>query len=316
MTAWPFVAWCPGGEVCLANQEFADLGGESVGALIGRPLAEVAERYGVDGPHSAGALSFLRNAGVETIRVRRELRPHGHATSPVRVWARAVEIGDETWGVAFALPVPEVAAHGDGGEAVGYILDRIVLGVVDESWTVLAISGGTEEALSVGPDQIVGTRLFEWIQGDGLAADDPLLLEEARPVLLTGSSGASNHAAILWAPAVSGSLERTFALQPTLPTTRERANELEMRLSRIAAEVQAAGFAAASAMPRRDRVSQLATLTDRQWAVLSRLLDGMTPGQIAADLYVSPSTVRNHLSAIFGKFGVHSQVQLLRLLAA
>ena len=34
---------------------------------------------------------------------------------------------------------------------------------------------------------------------------------------------------------------------------------------------------------------------------------------LAADLYVSQSTVRNHLSSIYAKLGVHSQVDLIRL---
>jgi hypothetical protein len=35
---------------------------------------------------------------------------------------------------------------------------------------------------------------------------------------------------------------------------------------------------------------------------------------IASQLYVSQSTVRNHLATIFHKFGVHSQAELLELL--
>ncbi|MGN6472198.1 MAG: LuxR C-terminal-related transcriptional regulator, partial [Mycobacteriales bacterium] len=34
----------------------------------------------------------------------------------------------------------------------------------------------------------------------------------------------------------------------------------------------------------------------------------------ARELYLSPTTVRNHLSAIFQRFGVHSQRELLDLL--
>jgi DNA-binding NarL/FixJ family response regulator len=45
----------------------------------------------------------------------------------------------------------------------------------------------------------------------------------------------------------------------------------------------------------------------------SRLLDGKRIPAIASDLYVTQSTVRNHLSSIYAKLGVHSQVDLIRL---
>ncbi|MFL6205934.1 MAG: response regulator transcription factor [Acidimicrobiales bacterium] len=54
-------------------------------------------------------------------------------------------------------------------------------------------------------------------------------------------------------------------------------------------------------------------LTPRQWEVVSRLLQGQRVPRIAADLYLSPSTVRNHLSAVFARTGVRSQEELVAL---
>ena len=45
----------------------------------------------------------------------------------------------------------------------------------------------------------------------------------------------------------------------------------------------------------------------------SRLLGGERVPTMAAEMYLSQATVRNHLSAIFQKFGVHSQRELLAL---
>ena len=51
-------------------------------------------------------------------------------------------------------------------------------------------------------------------------------------------------------------------------------------------------------------------LTDRELEVLSRLVDGQRVRTMAAELYVSESTVRGHLSSVFRKLGVRSQIEL------
>jgi DNA-binding CsgD family transcriptional regulator len=94
-----------------------------------------------------------------------------------------------------------------------------------------------------------------------------------------------------------------------------REMQLEAHMLRIADELHAAGL-----IPRLQQLPvladepQLGKLTSREWAVLTRLLDGQRVSAIAADLYVSQSTVRNHLSSVYAKLGVHSQVDLIRLI--
>jgi DNA-binding NarL/FixJ family response regulator len=61
---------------------------------------------------------------------------------------------------------------------------------------------------------------------------------------------------------------------------------------------------------------QANSLTTRQWEILARLLRGERVPTIASDLHVSQSTVRHHLSAIFRRFRVHSQPELLRMFHA
>jgi DNA-binding CsgD family transcriptional regulator len=57
-------------------------------------------------------------------------------------------------------------------------------------------------------------------------------------------------------------------------------------------------------------------LTDRQYEIVRRLLDGQRVQGIARDLFLSPSTVRNHLSASYQKLGVTSQNELIEMLRA
>jgi len=99
------------------------------------------------------------------------------------------------------------------------------------------------------------------------------------------------------------------------PIPGDRVAELEGRLRRIAAELRAAGVMddLANVQVATDH-PQLAELTSRQREILVRLLNAQRVSLIAAELYVSPSTVRNHLTTIFSKFGVHSQAELLALL--
>jgi DNA-binding CsgD family transcriptional regulator len=62
----------------------------------------------------------------------------------------------------------------------------------------------------------------------------------------------------------------------------------------------------ASVPPSADLVTEL---TDREHEVLSLLAEGLGTQEMAADLYISSSTVRNHVRNILSKFQVHSRLQ-------
>ena len=55
-------------------------------------------------------------------------------------------------------------------------------------------------------------------------------------------------------------------------------------------------------------------LTSRQWEIVGRLLSGDRVPAIAEALFLSQSTVRNHLHAVFEKAGVRSQGELIALI--
>jgi len=61
----------------------------------------------------------------------------------------------------------------------------------------------------------------------------------------------------------------------------------------------------------RRHVPALAALSEREWAVASRLARGKRTSMIAAELRIAASTVRNHLKGIFRKTGVASQDALV-----
>ena len=55
--------------------------------------------------------------------------------------------------------------------------------------------------------------------------------------------------------------------------------------------------------------------TDREWDVLVRLRDGLSTAEMAEQLFVSPVTVRRHLSTAFKKMRVSDRKQALELLS-
>jgi DNA-binding CsgD family transcriptional regulator len=97
-----------------------------------------------------------------------------------------------------------------------------------------------------------------------------------------------------------------------LKMTDQRALRLEEILWRIGAEVHASGIggpAATRGLLWSHPV--LRGLSERQSQILGRLISGERVPAIARSLFLSESTVRNHLSAIYRKAGVHSQSELL-----
>ena len=76
------------------------------------------------------------------------------------------------------------------------------------------------------------------------------------------------------------------------------------RLAQVRAALAETGGAAAGPLP--------GGLTPRQAEVLRLLAAGMSNKQIAAELYLSPSTVERHLATIYRKLGLTGRVEAAR----
>jgi len=63
--------------------------------------------------------------------------------------------------------------------------------------------------------------------------------------------------------------------------------------------------------PREGDLTGLSRLTTRELEIIRRLVSGDRAPSIAEALFLSPSTVRNHLHSIYRKLGVHSQQELI-----
>jgi PAS domain S-box-containing protein len=203
----------------------------------------------------------------------------------------------------------------------------VALGALDHEWRFTEISPDAAELVGWDVAALLGTPLQSIVHPE----DVPLLL------LTLGRSGSERRAVASrlrvrgwnddWVPvrcAISPLCDHSparfgFALWllpvPDRETSAERAAQLEGHLVRIAAEVQAAGVTEVGSW-RGAWWSHpaLRGLTDRQMTILRMVVAGERISAIASTLFVSESTVRNHLSAIYRRVGVRSQAELLALL--
>ena len=85
-------------------------------------------------------------------------------------------------------------------------------------------------------------------------------------------------------------------------------------LAQLARGVDALGTAREVAGISASNRRVLARLSARELDIVTRLLAGTRVPAIGKTLFLSPSTVRNQLSSVFTKVGVHSQQELLDLL--
>jgi len=71
-------------------------------------------------------------------------------------------------------------------------------------------------------------------------------------------------------------------------------------------------------MPPKESIVSVAgydALTVREQEVMALLAEGLTTGQVADKLFISPKTAENHRSNIMRKLGLHSTVELIRYAA-
>jgi DNA-binding NarL/FixJ family response regulator len=81
-------------------------------------------------------------------------------------------------------------------------------------------------------------------------------------------------------------------------------------VARLVDEFRIRESAAASARPQ---TGPFAALTEREWDVLGLMRAGLSTGEIAARLFVTPVTVRTHVSAIMRKLHVPDRQALRNL---
>jgi DNA-binding CsgD family transcriptional regulator len=203
----------------------------------------------------------------------------------------------------------------------------VVLGVLNAALCVEDISGSVRVLLGHEPSDCLGAVALEAVHPDDLSAALFGLVQALRSgssadlrVRLCARDRLWTAVRLVLAPFTCASRLRVgFAAAPEQePARREGADRLgavQALVHRLALELDAVSMEPAGRVPTAV-AAQLAqaNLTDRESQILGLLLDGQRVPAIARSMYVSRSTVRNHLCAIYRKLNVHSQAELLELL--
>jgi PAS domain S-box-containing protein len=296
--------------------------GRVLESMLGHPVVELLSEG--DRQEALNVMTAMRAGTIDFYSSHRQLRMPDNVEPPVRAWVRAVRLGEKQYVLAQLAP--------DSGprpsplvDYLGHAPGTMAIGLVDLAWVVTAVSTEVSELLGVAPDDFVGRVLLGAIEREDLARLLEVHARSATTCSVTmnlrfrdGSGSWVMLCCVL--TSLAGSTDRCFMLLPPAPPeagdgAEGRAGRLEGHLRRIAAEVEASGILfRMGEPPDMTRFPQLRSLSLRQWEVLSRLLRGERVPTIAAGLFISQSTVRNHLSVIFSRFGVHSQAELVALL--
>lgn len=302
--------------------------------LVGRRLAEVlgclvTEFIGDEvQPLATAVIDGIRSGFISSVGGNVEVA--GQAGS-VRIdcWILALgSNGPHTTAIAGVVPTrgaasPDTEPADSGFRPAHLDPNRIVLATLDDDWRILELAPGTagQLGLPVPTATTVMPKLHELV----VPADAPVLerafarrssLETLETLTLRLRTGDDRwqSARVTLSP-LRGEVPARFGLVAWLMPAAEQGDSESERVARLEDQLQRIRQVLQTSVAHGASGSvDLSDLTMRQREIVEQLLDGHRVDAIARDLYVSPSTVRNHLSAIFEKFGVTSQSELVELL--
>jgi DNA-binding CsgD family transcriptional regulator len=295
-----------------------------VDAEGGMIVGQLLEEFTVDRP-TPGADLFAggRLNGVETVRA---LRRRIGEDQKVRMWIRSFERQPASeFVVAVFEPDPsliEPSGPADWRDAPA------VVGTADSSLIIERISSDAEVLFDRPVSELLGRSLLALVApeavgrclsalGEAAASQNgvTLHLDIRSGDIRSGVAGPPLRCEVLILP-LEPSPSCSFVFLPIAAGTdggdeSQALSAVLLRLGR-GAEVARLGRGVFRGVSEA-LVPGLSRLTIRELEIVTRLLDGERPPAIAEALFLSQSTVRNHLAAVFAKLGVNSQQQLLDL---
>jgi PAS domain S-box-containing protein len=255
---------------------------------------------------SEAAVGLLKSGSVDGYLAARRFRRADGTEFTAKVWVRL----SRSDGMDVAVVRLEV---GDS-EAPLPLSDssiRLALAVTDHDWAIEHASSDAEQMLGVGQGALKGAPLLAMIRPQDIQR---FMLSVAR---VSSDGGAA--AVRLALRSGTGDWRQMSCLvvalcrhdPPRLGVAFATYDGSDGQEGDGAFQVAARGPDALDCMARFRSTIPYGGLSSRQWEIVTRLIRGERVVEIARALHLSPSTVRNHLTAVYRKFAVHSQAELL-----
>lgn len=254
---------------------------------------------------------------LDGYEARRSVRRGGRAVR-MTVWIRAVD-GAEGRRFALVKLLPDAVTPAEALRRPEGPAAEAVVGSTDAHLVIDRISPDAADLVDLPPAHVVGQSLFRTVDGGDVG---PLLRALARSVD-TGLGSSlrvqvqlfglrANRCQLLLLP-MRPLPGFAFALLDEESTDAlTSAAGMQQTLWHFDHVLRSATASRTAATLPTD--AALGRLSSRELEITLRLLDGDRVPAIARALFLSPSTVRNHLSSVFRKFGLGSQQELIHLL--
>ena len=320
------VASLPEGTVRLIN--------ETALAIIGYPRSEIVGKRLRDFTEHVDATDIgmmaLANGTLSSYHATRRLKRNDGRSMDVSVWVRAVGDAPARYAVSIIVPLAERESAGSVvARLFGPDATDLAVGTIDEASRIRDVSTNAGDMLGWDPSALVGTRMLDLVHpedAERCAASLRHAVDRGEDVMTAARMRDSDgdwtpiRCVIFRGPHLEAD-SLAFALAAPAGDaaafeTSTRAMELERHLMRIGAELHSSGLlhAVPQAPAGPEESHAPGDLSERQQEIVERLLRGERVPGIAAEMHLSPATVRNHLTRVFEKYGVHSQAEMIALL--
>jgi PAS domain S-box-containing protein len=299
-----------------ANSLAEQLFGAEAHELVGSDV--LARIHPTDRDAARTAYAAMAANVIDGYQVRRRIVRPEKSEVTVNVSGRRVDDPVNPLGLWVLIPVSEPST---ALEMLMMETSGIVLAVTDHDWQIEYMSSDAE-LLGTQGSELRGFPLLGLVHPSGaqefLAAAARTAADHLAITVLTrmraGKGGWEDRYCLL-VPICEHQPPRLgviISAGPSEESSGPSGMHLDEHARHAALEVQA--MKTLDTLPALTRLPQGSELSARQTEILARLVAGQRPAEVARSMFLSPSTVRNHLAAIYRKFDVHSEAELLATL--